>query len=244
MRPVFLQAIAWVEQQVLAGPDGYESWNPDGHDVPPDPRRFFPDQPRLARLDLPSRYVICAAGLLPPPCPDMPDATSVILGSSTGSLDADLAFAKSINERPSPATYARTLPSTPGAELAILRGYRGANFAIIQDSSAGVAALVAAIHEVSAGSCEAAVAGEFGAVSGVGCSGFATLCILGSRPSPQGRSRQITVVREASGDDGPPARLDSLLKPFLDLPGSVEFDTTALMCGSLVRIHCGPAQAR
>lgn len=244
MRPVFLQAVAWVNHRVLAGPDGYESWNPEGCDVPPDPRRFFPDQPRLARLDLPSRYVICAAGMLPPPCPDKPDATSVILGSSTGSLDADLAFARSIGERPSPATYARTLPSTPGAELAILRGYRGANFAVIQDLSAGMAALVAAIHEVSAGSCEAALAGEFGAVSGSGCSGFATLCILGSQPSPRGSSRPITVVREALDDGGSTARLDSLLKPFLDLPGSVKFDATAAMCGSLVRIQCGPVQAR
>lgn len=242
MRPVYLQAVAIADHEVFAGPRGIERWNLDGRDAPPDPRRFHPGQPRLGRLDLPSRYVVCAAGMLPSLPPDRAAATAVILGSTAGSLDADLAFAASVAERPSPATYARTLPSTPGAELAILMGYRGANFAIIQDGSPGLLALAAAVQEIAAGACEAAVAGEFDAVSGPGGPGAAVLCLLAAEPSQDGRSREITATREGAGEGGRVVDLRALYTAFLDSPAP--FSMAATGSGSRLRLDCGPATTR
>lgn len=231
MRPVYLQAVA-IEEGTPA----------------PDPRRFFPDQPRLARLDLPSRYVACAAGRLPAATPLRPEATAVILGSTAGCLDADLAFAASVADRPSPATYARTLPSTAGAELAILRGCRGPAFAIVQDGIPGMLALAAAAHEIAAGACDAAVAGEYDALSGPGGTGVAVLCLLGSEPAPDGRSRPLVVTR-GPGDDPPgegraPAGLRALADAFERLPPDRPLRLEAAGSGSRVRVECGPVTTR
>ncbi len=244
MRPVYLQAVATVDRQAFVGPRGTEAWNPEGYDVAPDPRRFFPDQPRLGRLDLPSRFVVCAAGLLPAPTPDRPDATAVILGTAAGCLDADRSFAASIAERPSPATYARTLPTTAGAELAILRGYRGPDFAIIQDGIPGLLAVAAAVQEIASGACEAAVAGEYDALSGPGGSGAATLCLLGSEPAADGRSRPVTLTRAPAGANEAPTGLGSLLVRFLDGPANAPFALEGTGSGSRVRLECGPTATR
>ncbi len=245
MRPVYLHAVAIADRRILAGPDGIEAWNPDGSLAAPDPRRFFPDQPRLGRLDLPSRFVLCAAGLLPAVPPDPDGTTAVVLGSSTGSLDSDLAFAASIADRPSPATYARTLPSTAGAELAIVRGCRGPNFAIIQAGIPGLLALAAAVHEIASGPLDAfAFAGEYDAVSGEAGPGRAVLCLLGRRPDPAGRSRPVSIAREAAPMDGPGAGLEALYGLFQEAPFDRSFVLEGTGTGSLVRVECGPRGAR
>ena len=244
MRPVYLQAVATVDRRAFVGPRGTETWNPEGGDIAPDPRRFFPDQPRLGRLDLPSRFVVCAAGLLPAPTPDRPDATAVILGTTAGCLDADRAFAVSIAERPSPATYARTLPTTAGAELAILRGYRGPDFAIIQDGIPGLLAVAAAVQEIASGACEAAVAGEYDALSGADGSGAATLCLLGSEPAGDGRSRPVTLVRLPAGGRETATGLGPLVRKFLEGPADTPFALVGTGSGSRLRVECGPSAKR
>jgi hypothetical protein len=244
MRPVYLQAVALVDRRDFVGPRGVETWNPDGADIAPDPRRFFPDQPRLGRLDLPSRFVVCAAGLLPAPTPDIPDATAVILGTTAGCLDADRTFAASVAERPSPATYARTLPTTPGAELAILRGYRGPDFAIIQNGIPGLLAMAAAVQEIASGACEAAIAGEYDALAGAGGAGSAVLCLLGSLPAGDGRSRPVTLARRAADGDGGPTGLETLVPRFLDSPAGAPFALEGTGSGSLIRLEFGPTATR
>lgn len=206
-----LLAAAFVDRIGMSGPRGCETWNPDGADVPPDGRVFFPDWPRFSRADRPSRFVLAASTLLPADLPADPSRIAVVLGSRTGCLDADRMFAVSRAERPLPSVYSRTLPSTPGAELAIRRGLRGPNHAIVQDAAPGLRAVAAAMAEIASGACDAAIAGEYDAVAGTPGSGWACLLLLG-RPDLPGPAT-IRVARTPSGAcDAVPAR-----SPLMDL---------------------------
>lgn len=243
-RTVWLQAVSFVDRRDLGGPDGPRPWNPDGTQAAPDLKALHPDLARLSRLDLPSRYVLAAAALLPAPFPDVPADTAVILGSSTGSLDPDRAFAASMAARPMPSIYARTLPTTPGAELAILRGWRGPSFAVVQEGSPGLAALAAAIEEVAAGACQAAVSGQFDALGQPGGPGTAVLCALGSAPAPGAPSRPVTVSRRAPDPAVAPADLRSLYDSFRDVPPDRPFAVEGACAGQVIRVDLGPAVTR
>lgn len=186
-----LWAASYVNRTVMAGPLGLRTWNPGGTDVPPDGRVFFPDWPRFTRADRASRFVLAASTLLPP-VPEDPSRVAVILGSRTGCLDADRAFTASLGDRPLPATYARTLPSTAGAELAILRGLRGPNYTLVQDAAPDLLAVAAAVQELEAGRCDAAVAGAYDAVEGADGSGWACLLLLGRSTDPDAPSLMVT----------------------------------------------------
>ncbi len=206
-----LLAAAFVDRTATVGPDGRRIWNPGGEDVPPDARSFFPDWPRFSRADRPSRFVLAASTLLPAKLLAAPSCVAVMLGSRTGSLDADRAFVASCADRPLPSLYSRTLPSTPGAELAILRGCHGPNCAFVQDAAPGMRAVAAAIAELDADRCDAAIAGEYDAVEGTPGSGWACLMLLG-RWSLSGPAT-IEVIRTASdANDALPAR-----SPLMDL---------------------------
>jgi hypothetical protein len=208
-----LLAAAFVDRTRMSGPAGRDTWNPDGADVPPDGRVFFPDWPRFSRADRPSRFVLAASTLLPADLPGDPSRIAVVLGSRTGCLDADRTFAASRADRPLPSVYSRTLPSTPGAELAILRGLRGPNFAIVQDAAPGLRAVAAAISELSSRNCAAAIAGEFDAVAGEPGSGWACLLLLG-RPDLSGPATIRVVRTPTDACDAVPPR-----SPLMDLVG-------------------------
>jgi 3-oxoacyl-(acyl-carrier-protein) synthase len=236
--PVFVHAAAFVNARTSGGPSGIRTWNPDGRDVPPDLATFFPEQPRMARLDRASRFVMAAASLLPGDLPMDPDRAAVVLGSNTGSLDADRVFAASLSERPLPAVYARTLPSIPAAELAIARRCRGPLMSLVQEGSPGILAIAVAVGEIASGRCTAALAGGYDAVEGMAGSGWAFLIVLGSTVSP--KAACIDIRREPR--IGNPDPFDASTGPTLQswMHGSDRIDTLELhgdVLGSRIRMR-------
>jgi len=161
VRDVRLAATVLVDHRDRIGPEGASCWNPDGSRAAPDPREFFPDLDRPGRLDLPSRFVLAAGGLLPPLPESLRETTGVFLGSTTGCLSVDRDFAATLALRPQPSLYARTLPTTAGAEISRVLGLRGPGLAVVQEASPGWQALVAGWQEVAFGTCDAALCGEY-----------------------------------------------------------------------------------
>lgn len=150
--------------------------------------------PRPGRSDLPTRYVIAAASVLLDVPGNAVDETGVFLGSANGCLDVDLRFAGTLDSRPSPRFFARTLPSTPAAEVAVRFGLRGPNTCLVQSENAGWLAVLAAVQEIEVGSCSEAVAGEYDAVDpelddrGMP---YAALVHLGDSPGEAGESCRV-----------------------------------------------------
>jgi len=228
-----LLAAAYVDRTTMSGPAGRGTWNPSGADVPPDGRVFFPDWPRFTRADRASRFVLAASTLLPGALPADPARVAVVLGSRSGCLDADRAFAASRADRPLPSVYARTLPSTAGAELAILRGCRGPNLSLVQDAAPDLRAVAVAVAELAAGSCDAAFAGAYDAVEGEPGSGWACLLLLGRAGVPGPAT--LDVARTPSDAcDAAPARSPLMdLADFLYDPSApTAFDVAASGAGS------------
>ena len=75
-RTAWLHAASFVDAARMGGPGGPRDWNPGGLLDAPDLKALHPDLARLSRLDLPSRYVLAAAALLPAPFPDAPADTA------------------------------------------------------------------------------------------------------------------------------------------------------------------------
>lgn len=238
-----LLAAAYVDRTTMSGPAGRGTWNPDGADEPPDGRVFFPDWPRFTRADRASRFVLAASTLLPAALPADPARVAVILGSRSGCLDADRAFAASRADRALPSVYARTLPSTAGAELAILRGCRGPNLAIVQDAAPDLRAVAVAVAELAAGTCDAAFAGAYDAVGREPGSGWACLLLLGRAGLPGPAT--LDVVRAPSdASDAAPARspLMDLVDFLYDPSAPLAFEVAA--CGAGSRLGLSFVRAR
>jgi len=161
VRGVRFAAWAMVDRRDRSGPGGVVTWNEDGSRNAPDPRECFPDLDRPGRLDLPSRFVLSAAGLLPALPVPLRETTAVVLGTATGCLAVDRDFAATLGGRPQPSLYARTLPTTAGAEVSRALGLRGPGLAVVQEASPGYQALVAAWQEVASSACDAALCGEY-----------------------------------------------------------------------------------
>jgi len=199
-RPVWLHAVAFVDGEALGGPEGVRRWRDETDRPHPSWRLFFDDFPAFGRLDLASRYVLGAASRLPPLPEAVARRTAVVLGSRSGSLDADLRFARSCASRPSGRLYARTLPSVPASEVAIRLGLQGSTLSLVQDADPGVLALAAAAQEVEVGGADAAVAGGYEAdESGV----WAVVCLLTATAPARTAGLQVTVARVSAGPEPP-----------------------------------------
>jgi len=258
---VYIHGVAFVDTNDMGGPGGRRGWRKgEDSDSPPPGKLFFPHFPTFSRLDLPSRYVLGAGSLLPP----IPraqttgfDRTAVILGTTTGSLDTDLKFAASVaGGQPSGRLYARTLPSIPGAELAVRFGLNGPNFVIVQEGEPGLLALVAAIQEIRSGAAMAAVAGGFEAVqptdrSGSSVQAGAVLVLLaGFPPAGTDDCYRVSVTRSPSSRSAissphPLASLKRLYSKLYDASSandstaphaSNEFEIEGYAGGSLIRL--------
>jgi len=178
---VYLHGVAFLDAQRLGDARGVRRWRGDGDPIQPPARLFFDDVASFGRFDLASRYVLGAASLLPEVPAVTAARTGVVLGSATGSLDVDERFAATVAERPVGRLYARTLPSVPGAEIAIRKGLQGPNFALIQEGGADVLALAAAAQEIALGGAEAMIAGGYEVVESRGTL-LAVVALLSSRP--------------------------------------------------------------
>lgn len=161
-----------------------------------------PADPSTRRMDLPSRYVLEATQALSIPEGVQPGSTGVFLGSSSGCLDVDIRFSQTLDERPSPRLFARTLPSTPAAEIALRFGFRGPDTCFVQDEDAGWLALLAAVQEIEAGACATALAGEYDAVDpGTADRGdpFAVVFLLGDSPLAGRCPRSLELAPTTAG---------------------------------------------
>ncbi|NOZ02309.1 MAG: hypothetical protein GXP54_10530 [Deltaproteobacteria bacterium] len=163
------------------------------------------------RMDLASRYVLNAAARLASVPEELKDGTGVFMGSKNGCLDVDLRFAATLDGRPSPRLFARTLPSTPAAEVAVRFGFKGPNTSIVQDQCAGLLALLAAIQDMESGACSAAIAGEYDVVDpeldAARGAQYAAVVLLADRPLSGNVSYRVDI-----GGDGtplPPCRMES-----------------------------------
>ena len=58
----------------------------------------------------------------------------IVLSNSNASLDADIHYAKTINEVPSPALFVYTLPNIVIGEIAIRNGFKGENAFFVSDN--------------------------------------------------------------------------------------------------------------
>ncbi|MBP7125786.1 hypothetical protein KBD49_05405 [Myxococcota bacterium] len=210
MREVRLASTVMVDLRDRTGPGGTCRWNEDGTRAAPDPREFFPDLDRPARMDLPSRFVLAAGGLIPPLPKALRDATGVVLGTATGCLAVDRDFAATLALRPQPSLYARTLPTTAGAELSRALGLRGPGLAVVQETSPGYQALVTAWQEAASGACDAVICGEYHVPPADGTAPWVVLALLVA-VSCDSPGRLLECRYLGAGDPGPGADLRDLL---------------------------------
>ncbi len=188
---VYLHAAAFLDGERRGDLEGVRRWR--GPDDPPHPpaRAFFDDLLSLGRLDLASRFVLAASSLLPEVEDSWRERTGVILGSCTGSLDADRRFVASLAGRPAGRLFARVLPSVPAAEVAMRRGLCGPIFTVGQARDAEGAALVAAAQEIQFGGSRAVVTGGFEVVQGQ--RPWVRLALLSSSP-PAGPGYELILA--------------------------------------------------
>ena len=188
---VYLHAAAFLDGEHRGDLRGVDRWR--APDDPPHPpaRAFFDDLLSLGRLDLASRYVLAASTLLPAVDDAQRERTGVILGSCTGSLDADRRFVASLAGRPAGRLFARVLPSVPAAEVAMRHGLCGPIFTVSQARDAERAALVAAAQAIQLGGASAVVTGGFEVVEGEGP--WVRLALLSSTP-PRGPGYELTLA--------------------------------------------------
>ncbi len=127
----------------------------DGHvqDMPAD---LTGDRPRALATKL-------ALELLTHIPPEMREATGVFLGMPYGSLAADLAFQRSRRadggQFASPAAFARTLPSTLAAQVALAGGLCGPGVVVCAGSASGAVAVARASQWICSGAMESCLAG-------------------------------------------------------------------------------------
>lgn len=216
MREVRLTAVAWVDHRDQGGPSGTSCWNPDGSRAAPDPRECFPGLDRPGRLDLPSRFVLAAGGMIPPLPEAIRESTGVVLGSTTGCLVVDRDFAATLASRPQPSLYARTLPTTAGAELSRVLGLKGPGLAVVQQQSPGYQALVAGWTEVAWGSCEAMICGEYQVPPADGSPPWVVLALLVAA-SWDVPGRRVDCRYLGAAGPGPGADLRDLIGSFQDM---------------------------
>ena len=214
-RRVFLHGVAFVDGSHMGGPrceGGRRRWCEIPGTQRPPAHLFFDDRKSLGRLDLPGRYVLGAASLLPRLAPGLTRRTGVVLGSESGCLDTDLKFVDSLRREPRGRLYARALPSVPAAEVAMQFGFQGACFALIQQGAAGLLAMVAAAHEIQHGDALAMVAGGYEAVeepSSLAAGPWAVLALLSATPPDDGNGYEV-LLEPGGSARGEPADMHRL----------------------------------
>lgn len=195
--PAHVSAQAWLVPPVDPVVDGWRRL-PDVRRDEIDPRR---QDPRFSRLDRAARLLLLAARVALGDRSVAGDATGIVLGTITGSLEADRAFDASRRqpEGASPALFPATLATAPIAEASMRLGLRGPALCI----SAGHASLVAAVAHAA----RVIVRGEADVVlaAGLEVASPAVGAVLG-RPGPFVESVALFVLER----DGIGPRIDPL----------------------------------